>query len=239
MAWPSSPFGGQSVTHVSGTFCYLCLGTVLLKRSCCINKLTLSPGMCRQKDPAGRSVSWIARPGDHESECEHRFLLKSETVKPDRVRPPETLFRKEIQITAIDADCFIRRFRRVALCYKSVSQTLRQLIPILAPKIGKYRGRENHANERLGTFRISLWQFKSLDSIFGDAKAIARSFQPAVILESSHHGFRCPVRGALVAESSGNNLRRRGMIVFVSVEVRAMPRHSFLPSGMQAPTMKS
>src|SRR5580700_9796272 len=28
MAWPSSPFGGQSVTHVSGTFCYLCLGTV-------------------------------------------------------------------------------------------------------------------------------------------------------------------------------------------------------------------
>src|SRR4051812_21185794 len=22
------PFGGQSVTHVSGTFCYLCLGTV-------------------------------------------------------------------------------------------------------------------------------------------------------------------------------------------------------------------
>ena len=29
MAWPSSPFGGQSVTHVSGTFCYLCLGTVI------------------------------------------------------------------------------------------------------------------------------------------------------------------------------------------------------------------
>ena len=24
----SAPFGGKSVTHVSGTFCYLCLGTV-------------------------------------------------------------------------------------------------------------------------------------------------------------------------------------------------------------------
>jgi hypothetical protein len=33
MAFPLSapPFGGKSVTHVSGTSCYLCLGTVSFK----------------------------------------------------------------------------------------------------------------------------------------------------------------------------------------------------------------
>ncbi len=74
--------------------------------------------------------------------------------------------------------------------------------------------------------RVSAWVRSG--SPFGNSKAripssetrkpSPRCFQQPVILENSHHGFRCPTGGARVAESLGNGLRRRGLIAFVSVD---------------------